>query len=179
MIDYEDDVVKDASVEQLGQLGALVTEVGVKEAAIAEAAQRLKDLEREWRVLVEQDIPSIMDEIGMAKITMADGSNVAVDDFLYASIPKKNKRAVADWLAANNLESLVSRDVVTHFERGEEELIQQTVDLIREHGFACTTTESMNTGSVKSAIRELLDNGVDVPMKLFGAYMLRKAVIKR
>ena len=40
------------------------------------------------------------------------------------------------------------------------------------------TAESMNTASIKSAIKELLGDGGEVPLELFGAHFARKAVVK-
>ena len=57
---------------------------------IAEAEQYLKDLKFHKRKVNEEDIPNLMQEMGMDSVTV-DGNKVALRQFVHARIPDDKK----------------------------------------------------------------------------------------
>ena len=57
---------------------------------IAQAEQYLKDLKFKKRKVNEEDIPSLMQEMGMDSVTV-DGNKVALRQFVHARIPEEKK----------------------------------------------------------------------------------------
>src|SRR5690606_87681 len=53
---------------------------------IAKTEEFLKQLKDELRRVVEQDLPEAMDEVGMTKFELDDGSKIEVKNFYSASI---------------------------------------------------------------------------------------------
>ncbi len=164
--------------EALGRVAILARRVLDTQADVAVKDQALKDAKKRLRNLEENELPALMDEIGIEKFSMDDGSSINVKEDMYASIPTKNKAAAAQWLFDNGQGSLVKMDVVTHFEKGQEEKVQEVTDLLAELGYSFNKTQTVNTASVKAVLKELIAQGQDVPLKLFGAYILRRAIVK-
>jgi len=168
-----------ATNEQLKQVSQLVAAIRSQEALVASLDEQKKDAERHLRLLVEEDLPAALDEAGIPEFKTADGAHVKVEQKLYMSVPKKNKPALALWLLGHGHGALVQSDVVVKFKKGEADKVNEAVDLLATHGFPVVhIDESMHTGQLKALVRELLDEGEDVPMELFGAYVKRVAVVK-
>lgn len=171
-----DDVT--ATNEQLKQVSQLVAAIRSQRSVVANMETQLKDAQRHLRLLEEEDLPAALDEAGIPEFKTADGAHVKVEQKLYMSVPKKNKPAVASWLLGHGHGSLVQSDVVVKFKKGEADRVNQAVDLLAEHGFpGVHVDESMHTGQLKALVRELLDDGEDVPLDLFGAYVKRVASV--
>lgn len=115
----------------------------------------------------------------MRSITLTDGSSVEIDETMYAAIAKKNKAAAAQWLIDNGQGSLVKQDIIFSFGKGEDELANKLQQLATNYGFTeHETKDNVNTSAVKAVIKELLAQGIDVPLELFGAHFVRRSIIK-
>jgi uncharacterized small protein (DUF1192 family) len=169
----------DENSQALKQVSELVTRIETARQTIAEQEAELKKQKQYLMKLEEVDLVALMDEIGLADITTTNGREVSIKDTLYASVPKKNKRAAAEWLMTHGHGSLVSEAVIATFEKGAGDKVQQAVEALVNQGIKnVSVDETMNTGSIKALIRELTGQGQDVPMDIFGAYWKRAAVVK-
>lgn len=165
--------------DQLTNIAQLASAVVGSEKIVADIEAKLKIAKANLRQVQERDLPEAMLACNMEKFTTSDGLNVSVSETLYASVAKKNKAEAAKWLIDNELGALVKEDVVIGFDGGASEQVQALLTMLAENSINnVTTSESMNTASIKAAIKELLANGVDVPLELFGAHFARKAVVK-
>lgn len=168
-----------ANTDQLKQVAGLVTSIRQQQETVSRLEEQLKQAKAYLAKLTELDLPSLMDEIGLAEVTTTDGKQVAIKDTLYASVPKKNRREVAEWLIQHGHGALVAETVTAAFEKGETVKAHDAIRLLAAHGFTqLSLEESVNTGSLKALIRELTGDGIDVPLELFGAHWKREAVIK-
>jgi endonuclease YncB( thermonuclease family) len=169
----------DATTDQLKQVSTLVSHIRTQQQAVEQLEEQLKRAKAQLAKLTEADLPSLMDEIGLAEVTTTDGRQVAIKDTLYASVPKKNRREVAEWLVKQGHGALVAETVTAAFEKGETDKAHAAVQLLAANGYTqLSIEESVNTTSLKALIRELTSEGVDVPLPLFGAHWKRVAVIK-
>lgn len=174
---FEDDAI--ASDEELSKVASLARTQRDQEQRVATIEAQLKVAKNNLRKTCEDLLPTLLTELGLASITLADGSQVVIDETLYASIAKKNKIKAAQWMADHGQGSLVRNDVNLTLGTGEQEkLIRLTAMLDSTEFSEYSLTSSMNTGSVKAVIKELLEQGVDVPLELFGAHYVRKSIIK-
>jgi uncharacterized small protein (DUF1192 family) len=167
------------SNDQLKSISALADRQVHLEQEVQQLEAQLKQKQEELRQVAERDLPTKMDEVGMKEFTLSDGRKVSIKEELKASIPKHRKNDAADWLLQYGLGSLVKEQVAVNFEAGEDDKVQTVVNQLREQGFPATVAKDMNTNSVKSALKELRGQGVDVPMELFGAYDLRQSKIQQ
>lgn len=178
-INYEADITapNNKQLEEISKL-ALLQNAQQQEVALLET--KLQEAQKRLRRTQEQDLPEAMKAAGLEMFKTFDGLEVSIDEKLYASIPKKHKSEAIRWLMDHDLSSLVKEDVNIPFDKGDHTAVQELVNLLEMTGYdTFSVEESVNTGSVKATIKELLDTGVDVPLELFGAYFHRKAVIKQ
>lgn len=177
MINYEDDDLT-VTREQLAPLARLVQHLREQQQVVETLEEQLKGAKRELRKLEEEHIPELMAEIGLEMVTMENGQQLSVKEILYASISSKNKPEAIRWLVDHGQGSLVREDVTVPFDKGQMELAEALVAHLRSSGYTPEVQENVNTTSVKSVIKELLEQGVDVPLDLFGAHFVKKAVLK-
>lgn len=173
---FEDEVT--VSNDELQQVTTLALLQRSQEQHVTKLEGDLKDAKRKLRKTCEDLLPTLLDEIGLLSISLTDGSVIKIDETLYATIAKKNKAEAAEWLEENGQGSLVQTDVTLTFATGEQEKLHRLVDLLDSTEFSgYSSANSMNTGSVKAVIKELLAQGVDVPLSLFGAHFVKKTII--
>lgn len=180
MINYEQEAATlEATPEQLDGLSALVKMMQEHDANVNRLKDELKKAEAELRQLTEVDIPTKMDELGFPFLGLPDGRKLEVVEVMHASIPKKNKAQCAQWLDAHGHGALVSETVTAAFGKGQQEEAYKAVDLLANNGYKVTLTEDMNTGSVKSLFKELMEEGeADLPLEMFGVHLRRVAQVK-
>ncbi len=165
--------------DDLSNITKLAADVVANEKTVAQIEDQLKQAKAKLRKVQDFELPEAMLACNMEKFTTADGLEVSVKETLTASIAAKNKPAAAKWLLENHLGSLVKEDVTIGFDNGASDKVQALINLLAENGITnIRTSESMNTASIKAAIKELLAEGKEVPLELFGAYFYRKAVVK-
>jgi len=169
--------VDTTQLKQLAELAYLQLSL---EREIADLEGQLKQKKQRWAQVAEKDIPALMrDEIGMESFKLIDGTTITTKEKLFASISAKNKPLARQWLIANDHGALVKETVQAQFEKGEHEKVTAAVSLLAENGYEVTTSETINTASVKSMITELIDQGMDVPLDIFGAFFKNVTTIKR
>ena len=167
------------SIDDLKNITSMAADVQRREHDVAVIEETLKKAKAELRKVQEHDLPEAMLACNMETFVTSDGLKVSVKETLYASIAAKNKVEAGKWLIENELGALVKEDVIVGFDGGDHEAVQELLDkLILLGTYNVTTSESMNTASIKAAIKELLADGKEVPLELFGAYFSRKAVVK-
>lgn len=68
--------------EDLSSVGALAKRAKQLEKEIDEIESVLKERKDQQRKLLEESIPAMLQELGMKKFTMADGSTIEIKPFL-------------------------------------------------------------------------------------------------
>ena len=185
MIDFEGDVkeqeAQGPSDEALRKVATLTNRQLELEDSVAELERQLKQEKERLRKVAEVELPELLqNEIGLTMFALADGTGVEIKDSLKCNIPKKNAGAVAEWLRENGHGALVKQDLLLPFDKGEAEKVKQITELLEEHGFSqYQINEAVHTGQLKSLIKELEEEGEDVPLSLFGAYHHKAAKITR
>jgi len=168
-------LINDADLSNVADLAQLQLE---KEREIEEIERNLKIAKAQYRRISEDDLPELMRSLGLATITLNNGASVSIKETMYASISKKNKPKAIEWLAEHDHESLIQNEVTLAFGRGEQERLRALRDLLDTTSFdEYAVSENVNTSSVKSAIKELLAKGEDVPLELFGVHFVTQSII--
>jgi hypothetical protein len=162
----------------LSDIAKMAAKMMALDEEIESATVSLDALKKARVKVAEVDIPVAMEGAGLQGITLANGRQLTVKENLFASIPKGNKASAAAWLVEHDHASLIETEVKVAFDRGDEDLAKDLKALLIAQGFKPIVTDDMNTARVKSAINEMREQGIDVPLPLFGAYIKKEAVIK-
>ena len=116
-------------------------------------------------------LPSQMREVGMMEFALDTGAKLKLRKDLHMSIPKKNMDQVCDWAVGHDLGPLVRTEVSVDFGAGELEKAERAEKILLAGGYDyCKRKRSVNTASLKAAVKRKLEAGEDVPLELMGGY---------
>lgn len=184
MTDIFDDMFDES--EALGQvdtetgkaLSGLVRQLRTVEDQVADAEQHLKALKAEKHKLSTEQIPALMDEMGLDRLDV-DGLSVTRKLLVHASIPVARREEAFDWLRSEGLDDIIKNDVVLTFGKGEDNVAGDLVARLEGEGFSPSTKTSVHPSTLKAFVRERVENAKPIDLDLFGAFISNTAVIKR
>ena len=160
------------------QLSQLVRDLRSIESSIEDAETRLKTLKQAKHKLSVENIPALMDEMGVERLDV-DGMTVERRMIVAASIPAANKDRAFDWLRDNGLDDIIKNDITVSFGKGEDNVAGDVVGLLQERGFDPTTKTHVHPSTLKAFVKERITDGKPIDLDLFGAFISNTAVIKR
>ena len=160
------------------QLSDLVRKLRKVEDQIADAEQYLKTIKAEKHKLSTENIPALMDEMGMERIDV-DGLTVERKMMVHASIPQDRKEEAFAWLRENGLDDIIKNDITCSFGKGEDNLAGDVVGLLHERGFDPKTKTHVHPSTLKAFVKERVTDGKPIDLDMFGAYINNAAEIRR
>lgn len=156
----------------------------------AEAEARVKELDQQIKAIEEQQLPALMDEIGLTDFSVLfdDGTRASIEvgDHVHASLPvkdpEKRRRGMA-WLRANKGGSIIKRGFTIKFTNSKAELEAAA----KFEAFLKTSPVKVNIedkddvhhGTLTTFVKDLLKEGRATPevLEILGAHVTRKAEI--
>ena len=160
------------------QLSQLVRNLRTVEQDIEDAETHLKTLKQEKHKLSVENIPALMDEMGVERLDV-DGMTVERRMIVAASIPVANKDQAFEWLRSNGLDDIIKNDVTCSFGKGEDNVAGDVIGILRDKGFDPKTKTHVHPSTLKAFVRERIVDGKPIDLDLFGAFISNTAVIKR
>jgi len=164
--------------EDLSSVGALAKRAKQLEKEIDEIELVLKERKDQQRKLLEESIPAMLQELGMKKFTMADGSTIEIKPFYGASIKEENRAVAYEWLRKNGYDDIIKNTVSVRFGRNEDKLCENLINQLREQSYPVEQTEKIEPQTLKAWAKEMVERGVEFPTETFGLYTGHKATIK-
>ena len=129
--------------------------------------------------IIDEQLPEALEEMGLQKFTLTDGSEISVKPIYAASIPVDRRPEAFEWLRDHGFGDLVKNNVTVTFGRGEDEDARDFVDFCDAQGFVPSQTEKVEPSTLKAWLRERVEAGDPIPLDLFGAFISQRATIKR
>lgn len=126
-----------------------------------------------------EQIVSLMEERGVKSIKMSDGQSVDIKPFYTGSISRDNQEEAFKWLRDNGYDDIIKNQVVLKFGRAEDEKADQIYSDLASKGLDADRNIKVEPMTLKGFIREMIENGKDIPMETFGVYVGHKINIKK
>lgn len=153
-------------LEKLSELSrALIA--AQQEVDLAELELSLK--KEQARVLREETIPAFMQELGLEKIVLSDGSALSIKQDVYASIPAAGKPAAYQWLQDNGFGGLIKTELVVNFTKEETDAAVELFKKMSADGMSVELGQDVHAQTLKAFLREQIANAAELPLDLFGA----------
>ena len=173
-----------SGVEKLDQAGLqTVAEIARKirdeEEYISSLEADLKKAKKGLLKLTDEDLPTMLAEIGLSSMKLDDGSEVTVKQTYGASILVDNRPAAYEWLREKGYDDIIKNTVACQFGRGEDDKASSFKALAEKEGHYAEQKTEIHPQTLRAFVKERVENGDDFPMELFGAYVGQRAVIKR
>lgn len=147
-----------------------------QEIADLEALIKLK---KEVQRQVNETIVTLMEERGVKSIKMSDGNSVDIKPFYTGSISEENKEAAFEWLRKEGYDDIIKNQVVIKFGRAEDDKADKLFSDLASKGLDADRNVKVEPMTLKGFIREMIENGKDIPMDTFGVFVGHKINIKK
>ena len=174
----EADALGSVDTQTGSQLSQLVRNLRNVEQQIEDAETHLKALKAEKHRLSVENIPQLMDEMGVERLDV-DGVTVERKMIVSASIPAARKDEAFSWLRDNGLDDIIKNDVTCSFGKGEDNIAGDVVGLLQERGFDPKTKTHVHPSTLKAFVKERVTDGKPIDLDMFGAFISNAAQIRR
>jgi len=173
-----------SSVDKIDQQGltsvaALARTIRDKEERISFLEQSLKEEKKTLMKLTDEEMPSMLAEIGMSSFALDDGSTVEVKQTYGASILVDKRPEAYEWLRDNGYDDIIKNTVACQFGRGEDDQASAFAAFAQQQGYDPNQKTEVHPQTLRAFVKERCEAGEDFPMELFGAWVGQRAVIKR
>ena len=139
----------------------------------------LKDKKRDLEKISGEIIPTLLSEMGLSSLKLADGSAVEVKPYYGANISEKNREAAYNWLRANNLGDIIKNNITVSFGMDEDNKAAEYANLAQSQGFQPTQKLKVEPMTLKALVQERIENGKDIPMDIFNVFVGNRTKITR
>ena len=179
-INFEEDQRQDLnSVNDAKSLSDQVVKLKKLEDDLIEKEKELKELKRNIDLVSGEVIPTMMQEMNISTLKLADGSSVEVKPVYGASITVANKEAAYTWLRENGLGDLIKNEITVSFGRNEDNKASQYAVLAQGQGYEPVQKLKVEPMTLKALVRERVEAGLDMPSDLFNLFTSNRTKITR
>lgn len=149
------------------------------ELRVARLEEELAQAKEELKDVAEHRLPALMDEAEIEDFTTKDGIKIGVKEKIRGSIPAANRPQALKWLEDNGFENLIKREFKIQFNKDEESWARKfQADLAkRKKPLKVQVDRNVNPSTLQSFVKQRLEEGEEIPMKLFGVFRQRMSKI--
>ena len=171
----------DLSDTKIGEVSFWAKEQVLREEKVAKLKEALKEAEKELREVSEERLPEAMEEVGMEKFLLSNGTWVRIETFYSGRIGKseKEQEAAFTWLRENNHEDLIKNVVSVQFGRGEDDKADNLISDLSKQGHYSHTRKWVEPMTLKAFIKEQVSQGKPIPFDTFNVFVGRKTKLTR
>ena len=179
-INFEADQREDLnSVGDAKSLSDQVVKLKSLEDQLVEKEKELKELKRHIDLVSGEVIPTMMQEMNISTLKLADGSSVEVKPVYGASITVANKEAAYTWLRENGLGDLIKNEITVSFGRNEDNKASEYANLAKGQGYEPVQKLKVEPMTLKALVRERLESGQEMPSDLFNVFSGNRTKVTR
>ena len=179
-IDFEKDQTEVLDrTENIKSLANQVKSLKELEDELKADEESLKNKKKEIERISGEVIPTMLSEMGLASLKLADGSAVDVKPYYAANISIANREAAYSWLRSNGLGDIIKNDITVSFGRDEDNKAADYANLARGQGFEPTQKLKVEPMTLKALVRERIEAGKDMPMDIFNVFVGNRTKITR
>ena len=174
--DQQDVLEKTSNIDKLAdkikELQAHQKQLELQEDVVK---QKKKDIE----YLSGEIIPTMLSEMGLSYLKLADGSSVEVKTHYSATITQANKEKAFNWLRDNGLGDIIKNEMTVSFGRNEDNKAAAYAELAKGQGYQPTQKLKVEPMTLKALVRERIEGGKSLPTEIFSVFIGNKTTIKR
>jgi len=175
----EDQSLAIKEIDNIKDLSDEVIKLQQLEKNIKAKEQDLKSLKETATKISGEVIPTLMNEMSLSSLKLADGSSVDVKKIYGASIPIEKREAAFNWLRNNDLGDIIKNEITVSFGRNEDNKAAEYAVLAKGQGYQPTQKLKVAPMTLKALVRERIEAGKEMPTELFNIFVGNKTTIKR
>jgi hypothetical protein len=178
---FDDVEVSDQEIKDISTMVGILLD---KQAELAALTEQVKIAAKAIRDIEEKELPDLMDAAGAKDFTTSDGVKVSVESVVSASITKARESEAFKWLRDNGHAPLIKRELKVVFGKGQDNMAGEIKGLLTDKlaemdiDAAPSDKSSVHAGTLKSWVKEMVNEGKEFPHETFGVWLGRKAKVK-
>ena len=179
---FEDKIQDGVNKLQSGDLKSVASisrKIQSQEEKLERLIEETKQAKKDLLALTDQELPALMQEIGLSKVELSDGSKVSVKAIYSGNITAANHEMALAWLRENGFGDIIKNEVKAAFGAGEDEAAASFIKAAAEIGVETTEKQGVHHVTLRAWIKERVESGDDFPTELFGAFIGQRAKIER
>ena len=189
-IDFEKDQAE--AITQTNEVKALsdqVLNLRDLEDKLKQKEIELGKLKKDSGIISEEVIPTMMTEMNISTLKLADGSAVEVKPIYGASLGQgrsesdsdfiKRREEAFNWLRNNGLGDLIKNEVTVSFGRNEDNKAADYAVLAQGQGYQPIQKLKVEPMTLKALVRERVESGKDMPSDLFNVFAGNRTKLTR
>ena len=141
--------------------------------------ESLKEKKKKLELISGEVVPTLLSEMGLSSLKLADGSAVDVKPYYAANISIANREAAYSWLRSNGLGDIIKNDITVSFGRDQDNKAAQYANLAKGQGYQPTQKLKVEPMTLKALVRERIEAGKDMPMDIFNVFVGNRTKITR
>ena len=179
-INFEEDQTEILDkTDNIGKLANKIKEMQAIQKDIDQNEEYLKQRKKDLEQLSGEAIPTMLTEMGLTYLKLADGSSVEVKTNYSATITLANKEKAFNWLRENGLGDIIKNELTVSFGRNEDNKAAEYAELAKGQGYQPTQKLKVEPMTLKALVRERIEGGKPLPTEIFNVFIGNKTTIKR
>ena len=179
-INFEDDQTEILDkTDDIDKLANKIKEMQTIQKDIEQNEEYLKQKKKELELISGEAIPTMLTEMGLSYLKLADGSSVEVKTNYSATITLANKEKAFNWLRENGLGDIIKNELTVSFGRNEDNKAAEYAELAKGQGYQPTQKLKVEPMTLKALVRERIEGGKPLPTEIFNVFIGNKTTIKR
>ena len=179
-IDFEQDKEEIINkTRNVGKLADKIQEMQAVQKAIELDEEQIKQKKKHLDYLSGEVILTMLSEMGLSFLKLADGSSIEVKTNYSATITQAKKEEAFKWLRENGLGDIIKNEISVSFGRNEDNKAADYAELAKGRGFQPTQKLKVEPMTLKALVRERIEAGKEMPTELFNIFVGNKTTIKR
>ena len=163
----------------INKLADKIQEMQAVQRALEMDEEQIKQKKKHLEHLSGEVIPTMLSEMGLSFLKLADGSSVEVKTNYSATITQAKKEEAFNWLRKNGLGDIIKNEISVSFGRNEDNKAADYAELAKGQGFQPTQKMKVEPMTLKALVRERIEAGKEMPTEIFGVFSENKTTIKR
>jgi hypothetical protein len=164
----------DSQLKQLANLAQMQVNL---ENEIILAEERAVNLKRQLAEIQDKTIPDLMFELGMRDFRLTTGERIKVDKLTFASITEKNREACFNWLMEHGFAGIIKNEVKIDAGKSSDEKVDTLMQYAKSLGLMPKVNKNVHPQTLKAFVNEQMEKAVNIPMDLFGVFIVNRAKI--
>ena len=165
--------------KDINSLANQVKKLRALEDEIRGDEELLKNKKKNLEQISGEVIPTLLSEMGLSSLKLADGSSVDVKQNYSASISIANREKAYSWLRQNGLGDIIKNEITVSFGRGEDNKAATYANLALGQGYQPTQKLKVEPMTLKALVRERIESGNSLPTDIFNVFVGNRTIIKR
>ena len=179
-INFEEDQTEVLDkTSNINKLANKIREMQAIQKDIEQNEKYLKQRKQDLEQVSGEAIPTMLTEMGLSYLKLADGSSVEVKTNYSATITLANKEKAFNWLRENGLGDIIKNELTVSFGRNEDNKAAEYAELAKGQGYQPTQKLKVEPMTLKALVRERIEGGKPLPTEIFSVFIGNKTTIKR